>query len=68
MGGKHPSGNKPLLAAFENHAKMAFPMAMFLAPHNTGLSMERMIGITKLDDGTLIMGNMLSLRSPGQKN
>ena len=66
VGGKHPLGNEPLLAPFEDHAKMAFAMAMFLPQDNGGLSMERMIGITKLDD-ILITDSMLSLRSPDRR-
>jgi hypothetical protein len=61
---EHPLRNEPLLAAFENYAEMAFTVAMFLAQDKPGSPMQRMVGITKFNSGTLITSSILSLRSP----
>jgi hypothetical protein len=63
---EHPPGNQPFFACFRDYAKMAFALCILRPQDHSFLPVQRMVGITNLDPGPMMMGSMLSLRSLGQ--
>ena len=64
---EHPFRNQPLFTTLGDHAKMPVPVGILGTLDENALPMKRMVRITKRRAAHLMMGNMLSLRSPGLK-
>lgn len=67
IGMKHPFRNQPLLTTLRDHAKMPVSVVVFGPFDKNALPVKRMIRIANRRTASLMMGNMLSLRSPGPK-
>jgi hypothetical protein len=52
---EHPPGNQPFFACFRAQTKMAFPLCILLPQDHAFLPVQRMVGITNLDPGPMMM-------------
>ena len=67
IGMEHPFRNQSLLTTLGDHAKMPVPVGVFGTFDKNVLPAKWMIRIAKRRAASLMMGNILSLRSPARR-